>query len=630
MSLTGRPLRRLRQCSLDIRCPGGIPARHTAPDGKKFAVSFLGRKLSVYDGSVASELATVNDIAGEIRSLAFTPDSKSLVTAGSAHGVQRWDAATLRKIGSFGGKRDAACVAFHGQTMVTGESNAIRLWNLNSGKELPRGNGHRDRILSLAFLDKSKYLATGGGDGTLRVWDPRSGRQVRQLPRHPGAVQALAFEPKSGLLASASTDSVVRLWQPNSGEKARELTGRDLGIFALAFSRDGKTLAVGSRATAIHLWDVAAGRETRSLGNHPRGGVQTLAFTPDGKTLVSGGGSGHAIFVWNLQTGALRHQMEGSFGPLAATLSPDGKTLATTAMSKVRLWEMDVVRKLAELTADPYLVHSVAFSPDGKILATGGKDASVRLWSWADRRERNDLSGHEGAILAVAFSPDGKYLASAGAEGVALVWDMAEILKKPPQEAPPSSTPPRRPTSPPAGAGGSAGISVPSIVAPRGSKVSPIPKSAGNEVSPDLPSGSLARLGNSRFRHSGAVQTLVFTRDASVLAAAGTDGTVRLWDVEHGTERRRLRTGTNSVNELFFASGGKFLVAAGLDSVQVWNVSDGTELARLGGDRSLVGLIAVSPDGALVAVSAGAGFNDTRIRLRSVVNGKSIKLLEGL
>jgi WD40 repeat protein len=239
---------------------GAVSPVAFAPDGKKFAVALLGRKVTIYDGEVAKELATLNGVTGEIRSLAFTPDSRTLVTAGSSHGVQRWDMTTYKKIDSLGGVRDVACVAFHGPTLATGESNAIRLWELARGKELPRGKGHRQAILSLAFLEKGKHLASGGGDGTLRVWDPRTGRQVRQLPQHPGAIQALAFEPKAGLLASGSTDGIVRLWRPNTGEKAQELEGKDLGTFALACSPDGRTLASGNNDTTTLLWDAARSR----------------------------------------------------------------------------------------------------------------------------------------------------------------------------------------------------------------------------------------------------------------------------------------------------------------------------------------------------------------------------------
>lgn len=119
------------------------------------------------------------------------------------------------------------------------------------GKELPRGNGHRDSILSLTFDDNGKYLASGGSDGTLRFWDPRTGQEVRQLPKHSGAVRALAFEAKTSLLASGSTDRIVRLWRVETGEKVRELEGGGFGTFALAFSPDGKTLAIENRGTAI-------------------------------------------------------------------------------------------------------------------------------------------------------------------------------------------------------------------------------------------------------------------------------------------------------------------------------------------------------------------------------------------
>lgn len=574
-----------------------------APDGKKFAVAFLGSALKIYDGTVAKELATLKGVTGVIRSLAFTPDSQTLVTVGDMHGVQRWDMTTYAKIGSFGDVRNVACLALHGKMLATGESNAIRLWDAAGGKELPRGNGHRDSILSLAFVEKGKYLASGGSDGTLRLWDPRTGREVRQLPKHPGAVRALAFEPKAGLLASGSTDRFVRLWRVEASEKVRELEGGTFGTFSVAFSPDGKTLALENRGTTLRLWDIATGRQVRAFGNFLRGGVQALAFTPDGKTIVSGVGSGGGVLVWNVETGALLHRMEGNIGPQGIALSPDGKTLASTAMPKVRFWELPMARKLSEFTADRLWTHCLAFSPDGKVLVSGGHEASLRVWDWAGSKERNDLSGHEGAVLAVAFSPDGKYLASAGADGTGLVWDMAGVLKNPPQANLPSKSSHPEQSNP----GGTSGTLA-------------------------LPSGTLARLGSSRFRHGGSVNTLAFNEDGTLLASAGSDGTVRLWETAHGTERPRFPAGNKVVSHVFFTSGGKSLAAVEYDWVRVWDIAAGTEQARLGGDQPLDrlgGSIAVSPDGALAAVRAGERFNDSRIRLRSTVNGKTLKLLEG-
>jgi WD40 repeat protein len=295
-------------------------------------------------------------------------------------------------------------LAFHpdGKLLVSaGTEGKILLWNLETGRLVrqiyPRGKTVADstaappvrrRIESLAFSPDGKMIGEAAAEATLatslRLWNPEDGEEIRLLAHDVENMRCLAFAPDGKLVATNMRDPVkwghkIVLRNLETGQIVTELRNDRLAASLIAFSADGKKLA-SAGARKIHIWDVAAQKLVHTIDGHKKA-IQSICFSPDGKRLVSGS-TDDTVRIWNVETGKMEREIEAEQdGVLAVAYSPSGRTIASAGADKtIKLWKPWSGKLRARLWGHLDKVLCLAFSPDGKTLASGSADTTIALW----------------------------------------------------------------------------------------------------------------------------------------------------------------------------------------------------------------------------------------------------------
>jgi WD40 repeat protein len=324
-----------------------------------------------------------------------------------------------------------SAVAFSpdGKRLATaGSDDAVRLWDVATGKrELP-GPGHAEPVQCVAFTPDGKGLISGDGL-TVRLWDPARAVQLRQWETGPDKAEPLAVAPDGKTFAFCDARRAIRVREMAGDKDVWSVERVGFGVQSLAFSPDGRVLASADMYAAVRVRDAATGKELlqlpAQLKRYER--ENRVAFSPDGKLLAC---AAHArgIQVWDWRGGKLvRQVVEQEPFLWCVAFSPDGKYLAAgEARRQLRLWNLDTGKEHLRLEGAETEVQSAVFSPDGRLLATTSRiDRSVRLWEVASGQPVLRLRGHDGFVESVAFSPDGLRLASGSRDTSVLVWDLA-------------------------------------------------------------------------------------------------------------------------------------------------------------------------------------------------------------
>lgn len=423
----------------------------------------------------------------------------------------------------------------------------------------------RDRALSAQRVALSRQLAAQST--ALRGSDPDLAALL--------AVQAYRTEP--------TPEAISGLYAAAGHPLRNRITGYPKPVDAVAFSPDGRTLVTGSDDNVVRLRDVATGKLRATLTGHTDE-VSAVEYSPDGRTLASSSDD-KTVRLWDPATGRPRAVLTGHRGGVyTLAFSRDGRTLATGSRDgTVRLWDVTARRTRAIAKGHTGIVAAVAFSPDGRTLATGGWDRTARLWDTATGRRRATLTGHTNTVGAVTFSPDGRTLATGGYDETVRLWDPA--------------THRRRTTL----TGYSKGVVV-LRYSPDGRTLA-IAHYATVRLR-DVATGTTRTLGG----HTGTVFAMAFSPDGRTLATGSVDKTVRLWDATSGTARATLTGHTGEVVTAAYAPDGRTLVTGGWDrTVRLWDAATGKSRATLTKHAGSVYAVAVSPDSRTLASGGHEG-----------------------
>jgi WD40 repeat protein len=430
-----------------------------APDGKTLATADMERSLALWDLAadnkrlrtwrvVATPSNTMPPGWPSLGALLFTPDGKRLLTRDLLNEcpVDVWEVTSGKRLWQFplnvGHAVCPACaVSPDGSTLATVQPGC--LYDLATGKQRLDSPGWRvDRLI---FLPDGRTLVTNEHD----LWDAATGQKLRSLDvRMPSAVS-----PDGKHFVEWGQDA-LSLRDLATGKEVRPLPTAPVPCsYTLVFSPDGRTFAALNAAgnTAIRFWDIASGAEQKSirLTSCPRH-VSRIVFSPDG-LLIAGvgqasGGKGQPqekaeepagpCYLWDRASGRQLRTLD--LGPIPATtyfsrkvaFSPDGRVLASFGDNGCQLWEVASGQRLRRLTEN--MADAAAFSPDGRLLAwaeraPGDVEYVIRLTDTTTGKLHHRLSGHTKTVCSLAFSPDGKRLASGAEDASALVWDLSTL-----------------------------------------------------------------------------------------------------------------------------------------------------------------------------------------------------------
>lgn len=614
-----------------------------------------------------------------VSAIAFSPDGKYIISGGGDETTRLWDVATGVEIRTFKGhKMGPTAVAFSpdGRYVLTGGEfdKTLRLWDIASGDTIRIFKGHKDDVIAVAFDRDGKHLVSASKDKTIRIWDMATGMPSKVFQGSQKSVNAAAFSPdgKYAFMSGGFKVPIIDVWDVATGKRIQSLKGHERSIQSIAVTQDGRYAlsSGGYNDRTIRLWDLKTGKRVRyfkkGLSKKLRWDANSVAFSPDGKTALSGGRD-RSVLLWDVNTGKIVKEFKGDFEFINAVgFSPDGKYAAAGCDNSVFMWDTATGQLIKEFTGNVTKVGKVVLSPDGKValiasLAThhlrnlngkvflttrngnihlrdltngrqirvfkghsdridtldfspdgkyalsGSRDRSIRLWEIATGKMIQNFRGHKGALELVTFSLDGKQVLSMGdyKDRSIRLWDIAtgEAIKTYEWD---KKTKIKE-----------------AIFSPNKKFLLTLEDSREgiNNYAHirlrNVNTGEIKELSKINYKYSYPFLDVSVSRSGRYLAFGLSDHTIRLLDMSTGKTVRIFKGHKSSVHDVVISSNEKYILSASFDqTIRLWEMATGKQLKVYKGHTNYIISIAFTPDGKNILSSSGDG----SVRFWSVVS----------
>ena len=559
---------------------GSINDIKFSPDGTRFAVATtIG--VWMYDAQTGKEISLFKGDRQDIKGVAFSKDGRFLVSANSAGGIPRWNATTgeLHSILVKENVRSLNTAVFSADgtklVSVSRPHYEIQVWNLSGGTTPPiitdidqdlKGG----QLSAIALSPDKRFLATAIHEWKkvypIQMWNAVTGKRLLTLTGHTRRIKSLVFSPDGKMLASGDESRTIKLWNMDTATSHATFKAPD-GFYALSFAPNGKLLASGGYGGSIRLWNVTAKQQglrgkigqylpTLTLKGH-KDDISTLAFSPDGKMLLSGSDDG-TIRAWDTITGRQQFICPGhtsEISELAASEERNALISVHSWKSQLLHWNINIGHHLSGSYLTSKNQNPVAISPDAETVVIKDWTAknTYKLWDISKKRIWATLKGHEVPLSKTpnfVFSLDGKRLASANVhQGIELihVWNIPNqsrsFLKR--------------------------------------------LFFSSKSISPQYTLEG----------HTDGGYTLKFSPNGKILATVHKNKVIRLWDVEAGSTRFTLTGHKQTIRALAFSPNGKILASGeNYQTIYLWDVTIGQQLTN-SQTEGTVNTLQFSPDG---------------------------------
>jgi len=599
-----------------------------SPDGKRALSAGSDNSVRLWDVAGGKQIHRLDGHAGMVWSVAFSPDGKQAVSAAYDNTVRVWDLDRGEQRQIFRGHgnnpvRRAVFAPDGKQVFSAGWDRMVRQWDVENALEVRHYEGNKTNLYWMALSPDGKRVLSTGGDRDIHCWDTADGKELEPYKGNTGDVYAIEFSRDGQFVAASGGDQVVRIWRASEpAVPLHNLSGHSGPVDALSFTPDNRLLSSSHDGT-IRLWDVASGKE---LGRYygPEGcKMLSVAGASDGRSFLSGG-SDHRVHLWRLPPADVLaakpddpvKEVQSFTGHDSSVrrvaFSFDGRHILSASYDNTaRLWDTATGRgeRVFKEFKHPE-VNGVAFLPDERRALLGGEDRILRLWDWRDGHEIHALEGSKQGIYSLAVSPDGRRAATCGPELAVLLWDLEKGAVKSRLEG--------------LGIGAARVCFSPDgrfVLAGGGQGSIGLWDVTSDEQKPRLFLG-----------HTTLVTSVQFSPDSRLALSASRDKSLRLWDVATGKQLWRVEGSSDQIEGAALSPDGRRAVSGGTDGiVQLWDVATGKRLDRFEGHKERILDVAFSPDGRyVVSASEDKTLKLWRVPFEPFVIGRPLEIKEAV
>lgn len=602
----------------DVNIPNndGYTSLYIAKKNKNKIIEELLIDKGAKQSNINAKLILPVNQAGNFYSVLFTADNTKILS-GSEKNIKLWDIETGKEIKTYIGHKNrvySTALSPDGTQMVSGSlDKTIKLWDVSTGIEIRTFIGHTERINSVAFSPDGTKIISCSGDGTIKLWDVTTGNIIKTFICDKYGVTPYAFSPDNTKIIYGF-DKTIKLWDIATGKEIKTYEGHTGNITSIAFSPDGTQIVSCSRDETIKLWDVASGNEIKAYkGNKDK--VYYLSFSSDGINIISSS-AGNTFKFRNVYSGKEKTFKEYSLK--SAVLSSDGTKIISGSMDKtIKLWDIETGHLIKTFKEHANPVTSISKSSDEKKLLFNTKSRNKIFWDVEKGLDIKTYENYYNYGYSIDLSPDGTKMISDYDNRDIKLWDIktGDVIKT---------------------FNGISKWNKLVVFSPDGTKI--ISESINNTLRLwDITTGKVIKTffweeKNHKPNDGQWIKSLAFSRDGTRITAC-LNKNIRLWNIETGKEIRTFRErdigrfyDSNYVSSAAISDDGKRIISGSENyNIILWDADTGKNIKTFKGHTDNVNSLVFSSDGSKILSAS----SDNNIKLWDVKTGKEIRTFKG-